>query len=98
MSASLSGAEPILTPSPTASRLARRRKRIVFEKAIELVLFLAALVSVFTTIGIVYVLVKESVLFFQRVSFGTITNDDKTPVEITKDRQFTGRQEDIQPF
>jgi phosphate transport system permease protein len=37
------------------------------ERAIELVLFLAALVSVFTTVGIVYILVKESVVFFQHV-------------------------------
>jgi phosphate transport system permease protein len=34
------------------------------------VLFLAALVSVFTTVGIVYVLVKESVVFFQHVALG----------------------------
>jgi len=50
-----------------AARLAHRRSRIVREKLIELVLFLAALVSVFTTVGIVYVLVKESVVFFQHV-------------------------------
>jgi phosphate transport system permease protein len=50
-----------------AARLAHRRSRIVREKLIEIVLFLAALVSVFTTVGIVYVLVKESVVFFQHV-------------------------------
>jgi len=81
VSASLSGAEPILTPSPTAARLARRRKRIVIEKSIELLLFLAALVSVFTTIGIVYVLVKESVLFFQRVPLWDFLTDTQwTPL------------------
>jgi phosphate transport system permease protein len=48
-------------------RLARRRARIVRERMIELVLFLAALVSVFTTVGIVYILVKESVVFFTEV-------------------------------
>jgi phosphate transport system permease protein len=32
-----------------------------------LILFLAALVSVFVTVGIVYILVKESVVFFQHV-------------------------------
>jgi phosphate transport system permease protein len=48
-------------------RFAARRARIVRERAIELVLFLAALVSVFTTVGIVYILVKESVVFFQQV-------------------------------
>jgi phosphate transport system permease protein len=48
-------------------RLARRRARIIRERIIELVLFLAALVSVFTTVGIVYILVKESVVFFSEV-------------------------------
>ena len=48
-------------------RLARRRARVIRERLIELILFLAALVSVFTTVGIVYVLVKESVVFFGEV-------------------------------
>ena len=48
-------------------RLAKRRARVVRERMIELVLFLAALVSVFTTVGIVYILVKESVVFFTEV-------------------------------
>ena len=47
--------------------LAKRRARVVRERMIELVLFLAALVSVFTTVGIVYILVKESVVFFTEV-------------------------------
>ena len=75
MSASLSGDVTILTTSPTSRRLAKRRKRIVVEKSIELVLFLAALVSVLTTIGIVYVLVKESVVFFQHVSLWNFLTD-----------------------
>lgn len=37
------------------------------ERAIEVVLFLAAFVSVFTTAAIVYILVKESVAFFEHV-------------------------------
>jgi len=52
---------------------------VVRERAIEAVLFLAALVSVFTTVGIVYVLVKESVVFFQQVSI----------VEFLTDTQWT---------
>jgi phosphate transport system permease protein len=45
------------------------------------VLFLAALVSVFTTIGIVYVLVKESVLFFTHVSLWDFLTDTQwTPL------------------
>ncbi len=61
------------------ARLAYRRSRILREKVIELLLFLAALVSVFTTVGIVYVLVKESVIFFQHVSL----------LDFLTDRQWT---------
>jgi len=44
-------------------------------------LFLAALVSVFTTVGIVYVLVKESVVFFQHVSIiDFLTDTQWTPL------------------
>jgi phosphate transport system permease protein len=59
--------------------LGRRRARIVRERLIEALLFLAALVSVFTTVGIVYVLVKESVVFFQHVSL----------LDFLTDRQWT---------
>jgi phosphate transport system permease protein len=39
------------------------------------VLFLAALVSVFTTVGIVYILVKESMVFFRHVPLGEFLTD-----------------------
>jgi phosphate transport system permease protein len=45
------------------------------ERLIELLLFLAALLSVFTTVGIVYILVKESVLFFQHVPLADFLTD-----------------------
>ncbi|HEV3010696.1 MAG TPA: phosphate ABC transporter permease subunit PstC [Burkholderiales bacterium] len=62
-------------------RLARRRARVIREKLIELVLFLAALVSVFTTVGIVYILVKESVVFFEQVSIVDFLTDTQwTPL------------------
>ena len=62
-------------------RLTRRRARIVRERLIELVLFLAALVSVFTTVGIVYILVKESVVFFSEVPIGKFLTDTQwTPL------------------
>src|SRR5688572_5710275 len=61
------------------ARLVYRRSRILREKAIELALFFAAMVSVFTTVGIVYVLVKESVVFFSHVSL----------VDFLTDRQWT---------
>jgi len=63
------------------ARLAYRRSRILREKAIELLLFLAALVSVFTTVGIVYVLIKESVVFFQHVPLlDFLTDTQWTPL------------------
>jgi phosphate transport system permease protein len=68
-------------PSAVSLRLKRRRARVVREKLIELVLFFAALVSVFTTVGIVYVLVKESVVFFQQVPIGLFLTDTQwTPL------------------
>jgi phosphate transport system permease protein len=60
---------------PRTPRLAARRARVVRERLIELVLFAAALASVFTTVGIVYILVKESVLFFQHVPLGDFLTD-----------------------
>jgi phosphate transport system permease protein len=67
--------------TPIADRLARRRVRVVRERLIELVLFLAALVSVFTTVGIVYILVKESVVFFEQVPLGAFLTDTQwTPL------------------
>jgi phosphate transport system permease protein len=63
------------------ARLASRRARIIRERAIEAVLFLAALVSVFTTVGIVYILVKESVVFFQHVPIVQFLTDTQwTPL------------------
>ena len=64
-----------------SARLASRRARILRERAIEGVLLLAALVSVFTTVGIVYILVKESVVFFQAVPIGKFLTDTQwTPL------------------
>ncbi len=63
------------------ARLAYRRSRVVREKVIELLLLLAAMVSVFTTVGIVYVLVKESVVFFQQVPLWDFLTDTQwTPL------------------
>jgi phosphate transport system permease protein len=63
------------------ARLAYRRSRILREKLIELALLLAALVSVFTTAGIVFVLVKESVVFFEQVPLWDFLTDTQwTPL------------------
>lgn len=58
-------------------KAARKRK----DKAIEMVLLLAASVSVFTTLAIVYILVKESILFFSNVPLWDFLSDTQwTPL------------------
>lgn len=64
-----------------ASRLVRRRRRVIVEKAIEFALFAAASVSVFVTVAIVYVLVSESVAFFRHVPLKDFLTDTQwTPL------------------
>ena len=51
------------------------------DKAVEMVLLLAACVSVFTTLAIVYILVKESLVFFSNVPLWTFLTDSQwTPL------------------
>jgi phosphate transport system permease protein len=70
-----------MSPVPYAARLTGRRSRIVRERFIELLLMLAALVSVFTTLAIVYILVSESVVFFRQVSLWDFLTDTQwTPL------------------
>lgn len=82
-------AVPSSMPTATATAAAdaraqfarRRRHRRLREKLIETLLFLAALVSVFTTLGIVYVLARESYIFFQHVSIVDFLTDTQwTPL------------------
>ena len=81
MSAVAPGASSTMPAHVPSTRLAQRRARVIKERAIESILFLAALVSVLTTVGIVYVLVKESVLFFQHVSIVDFLTDTQwTPL------------------
>jgi len=64
-----------------SERLSRRYSRNLREKAIEMVLLMAALVSVATTVGIVFILVKESLVFFEHVSFFDFLTDTQwTPL------------------
>lgn len=63
----------------TSERLKKRRTRHLKERAVESVLFLAASLSVLTTIAIVYILAKESLVFFQHVSI----------IDFLTDRQWT---------
>ncbi|MFN3377009.1 MAG: phosphate ABC transporter permease subunit PstC [Burkholderiaceae bacterium] len=59
------------------SKAARKRK----DRIIEGILFLAACVSVFTTLAIVYILVKESALFFSHVPLWQFLTDTQwTPL------------------
>jgi len=73
---------PVATlPAITSHRLKRRASRNVRERLIEGLLFLAALISVFTTVAIVYILVKESVVFFEQVPlFDFLTDSQWTPL------------------
>lgn len=58
-----------------SDRLAKKKLRNLGELAIEALLFCAALVSVVTTVGIVWVLVSESVQFFAHVSLRDFLTD-----------------------
>jgi phosphate transport system permease protein len=65
----------------TSRRLAQRRSRLLIEKSIESVLFAAASLSVFVTVAIVFVLVKESVEFFRHVPLKDFLTDTQwTPL------------------
>ncbi len=62
-------------------RLAHRRSRHLRERFIEGVLLAAALVAIFVTIGIVYILVSESAKFFANVSLWRfLTETEWTPL------------------
>jgi phosphate transport system permease protein len=71
-----------LSSNPSISyRLAKRRSRHLREGAIELLLFFCAAFSVLVTTGIVYILVSESVGFFQKISFWDFLTDTQwTPL------------------
>lgn len=56
-----------MQPTVVSERLSRKLSRNVRERAIELILFLAASVSVLTTIGIIWILIFESYHFFEHV-------------------------------
>jgi phosphate transport system permease protein len=80
---SLSQADRIeaLADTFVSDRLARRKLRHVKERVIEFVLFVAASISVATTIGIVVILLQESFHFFQQISLSTFLTDTQwTPL------------------
>ena len=67
------GAAPMAQVDP--NRLNYKFSRNLKERFIEGVLFLAALVSVLTTLGIVFILVWESITFFRQVPLSTFLTD-----------------------
>ena len=72
---------PGVVTTVVSERLAKKFSRNLKERAIESLLFLAAFVSVFTTVGIVYILVKESVVFFMHVPVWQFLTDTQwTPL------------------
>lgn len=71
---------PALEPT-SSRRLGGARSRTAKEMAIGAALFTAGAISILTTIGIVVVLVWESMAFFQRVSIGEfLTGTTWTPL------------------
>lgn len=80
---SLAEALPVATSGApqTSRRLSHNAMRHWNERLIEAVLFSAAALSVLTTLGIVYILVSESVHFFSRVSIVDFLTDTQwTPL------------------
>jgi len=70
-----------LTGQTISKRLAKKTTRHFRERIIEAILFLAACVSVAVTIGIVYILLRESLQFFQHVSpWDFLTDTQWTPL------------------
>jgi phosphate transport system permease protein len=78
---SYAGKASAMPGNPVSERLARRGLRHLKERLIELLLLLAALVSVATTIGIVVILLFESVVFFRTVPLlDFLTDTQWTPL------------------
>ncbi len=64
-----------------SDRLRKKASRHIKERVIEFLLFFAAAMSVFTTAGIIYILVKESWIFFQTVPLSDFLFDTQwTPL------------------
>ncbi len=60
--------QPLKNPSELQQRLRQRIGKRLGENLIAFLLLFCALISIFTTFGIVYVLLEETVRFFQQVS------------------------------
>lgn len=81
MSIAVTAYPPSSSSRPVSDRLRKKVSRHVKERIIESLLFGAALLSVFTTAAIVYILVRESWIFFQHVSvFDFLFDTQWTPL------------------
>ncbi len=73
----------VTSPRPLTTRISFGRK--AFEQVIRMILLLCGLVSVVTTIGIIAVLIVETVEFFQQVTLAQFLLDTQwTPVFVDK--------------
>lgn len=78
-SVAMAGLPP--TPLVVSDRLKRKRSRHLKEQVIEAILLFAAFVSVFTTVAILYVLISESIAFFETVPLiDFLTDTQWTPL------------------
>jgi phosphate transport system permease protein len=78
-SVAMAGQPP--TPLVVSDRLKRKRSRHLKEQVIEAILLFAAFVSVFTTVAILYVLISESIAFFETVPLiDFLTDTQWTPL------------------
>lgn len=81
MTAAVTMDSPLPAAGKVSDRLRKKASRHVKERIIEFLLFGAALVSVFTTAAIVYILVKESWIFFEAVPLSDFLFDTQwTPL------------------
>ncbi len=70
---------PVISHPP--KNLRRNHKRYLKERIIELLLFLAASLSVFITFAIIYLLISESLVFFEHVPLWDFLTDTQwTPL------------------
>lgn len=77
----LAGSAARLQSTASVSKFAIKKSRRVKESAIKWILFAAASISVLTTVGIVYVLLSESIKFFMKVPLWNFLTDSQwTPL------------------
>lgn len=81
MGNTLSLSEISVADLSVSDRLRKKASRHIKERVIESLLFLAAAMSVLTTVGIIYILIKESYVFFQTVPLSDFLFDTQwTPL------------------